>query len=105
MMTEAMMFERIQPLIGKPHSEVPCWKIIDILYGVPLLTAKEVDSDFMQVGDVVVFGENEKTLVPDYSIGVYLGNGKVVTSFKEIGVVMIPWRFVKNSFVGGLRVG
>ncbi|MDA8122238.1 MAG: hypothetical protein M0Z38_06705 [Deltaproteobacteria bacterium] len=102
-MTEVSIFERIQPLIGKPHAEVPCWKIVDALYGVPLRGAREVDPEFVQVGDVVVFGENDDA--PDYGIGVYLGNGKVVTSFKETGVVLIPWRFVKTSFVGGLRVG
>jgi len=104
-MQESEIFRIIQPLIGKPHSEVPCWKIVDLLYGVPLGGAIEVSPEFVQVGDVVVFGKEEKSLVPDYSIGVYLGNGKIVTSFKELGVLLVPWRFVKNLFVGGLRVG
>ncbi|RJP18272.1 MAG: hypothetical protein C4529_13005 [Deltaproteobacteria bacterium] len=102
-MTDAELCRRVQLMLGKPHAEIPCWKIVDALYGVPLIGAREVDPKYMQAGDVVVFGEREQA--PDYGIGVYLGNGKVVTSFKETGVVMIPWRFVKASFVGGLRVG
>ena len=92
-MTDAELCRRVQPLLGKPHADVPCWKIVDALYGVPLRGAREVDPEFFQAGDVVVFGEHG--VAPDYGIGVYLGNGKVVTSFQETGVVMIPWRFVE----------
>ena len=103
--TEIELMSKVQTFLGRTHASFPCWKIVDELYTVPLIGAEEVQAEVVQVGDVVIFGDNDKTLCPDYSIGVYLGNGKVVTSFKEIGCVLIPWRFVKQTFVGGLRSG
>lgn len=104
-MTEIALMETVQTFLGRSHDSFPCWKIVDELYHVPIQKYQEVQPEFVQVGDVVIFGDNDKSLCPDYSIGVYLGNGKVITSFRETGCLMVPWRFVKQTFVGGLRVG
>ena len=104
-MIEAELMEKVRAFLGKTHDELPCWKIVDSLYSVPIEEYEEVSRDFVQVGDVVVFGEDDGSLCPDHSIGVYLGNGKVVTSLRDRGCVIVPWRFARELFIRGVRVG
>ena len=87
-------------LLGRPFSEVPCWRVLELLSRRWPPAGVEVNLRFLQPGDFVVFGDP-----PDYSVGVYLGSGKVIASFPDTGVVLAPWRYVKGRAVAGVRNG
>lgn len=87
-------------LLGRPYSEVPCWRLLELLSPLWPPAGKEVPCRFLQAGDFVLFGDG-----PDHSAGVYLGSGKVIASFPDTGVILVPWRYVRGKIFAGVRNG
>ncbi len=103
-MTEIDLIKKTELLIGKSFGEMPCYRLLEeLLPAFPPATFREVGANWLQVGDVVSFGGDSSD--PDTSIGVYLGSGKVIASMPGHGVVLVPWRFVKDQFLWGGRCG
>lgn len=103
---EQEIMRKVELIVGKTYDEVPCYQLIqEVLGEIPGPNSFDVNKNFMQVGDVVCFGKNNAWVSEDSCLGVYLGNGKVVTVFKDKGVVLVPWRLVHQEFIWGLRRG
>ena len=104
---EQQLMSNVTRVIDKTYSEVPCFQLVQELLGdIPGPNSKVVSKDYIQVGDVVCFGTEDGTWVSENTcLGVYLGNGKLITTFKDWGVKLIPWRMAYKDFIWGLRRG
>lgn len=103
-MTEIELMERVQNCLGKSFEEMPCYKFLEKVYGsFPPSPAILVSRGFLQVGDAVAFGTMSED--SNDTVGIYLGNGKIVASIPEHGVCIIPYRFVKEKFIRGYHFG
>lgn len=101
-MNNADIVARATILVGKPYSEVPCWRLAGEIHGrFPLPLSDPLPPERLNVGDLVSFGNSHRF---GAAVGVYLGNGQVIVSSHERGVHIVPWRAVRMKYLWGARV-
>lgn len=101
-MSAAPLLEKVDAILGRPFDEVPCYRMLEMLSPRwPPSGGVEVDKEHLVPGDFVAFGDPPRTV--DSPVGVYIGNGKVVASIEGHGVLLVPWRWVKERFMWGVR--
>jgi hypothetical protein len=99
---ERELIEKAAAVLSKSYAEMPCYEMLKILVvPFPPEPFKEIPVDYIDVGDMVAFGEDPCD--PHTPVGVYLGGEKVIASTIEHGVRIIPWRFVRKHFLWGGR--
>lgn len=121
------LLDNAAAILGKTFEECHCSGLVSRL--MPCWTEKpvaEVSTNFLLAGDIVLFSDAEDDLntfvadrftgsgVPAHveersdlavTVGVYLGNGKVIVSTEKTGVCLVPFRFVRLRYLRGFRVG
>ncbi len=103
-MSDRELQAAVSTCLGKSYEELPCYKLLELLLpSWPPEHFEEVDVNWMHIGDVVAFDKDK--FDSNACIGVYLGNGKVVASVPSHGVVLVPWRLVREQFIWGGRCG
>lgn len=124
---KASLLDNAVNLLGTSFEECHCSGLVSrLMPGWKEKAVREVPTNYLVAGDILLFGESAEDLDAlvaerwaeervgenaedrsglSVSVGVYLGNGKVVVSTKETGVCLFPFRFARMKHLRGFRVG